>query len=177
KPVFTALDAIHILNNHWTSGYRELSNFQYAIQLPLLALATCFTTLRPGSLVESDCHRGSNKLLQYRDLSLYLVQNPQYQDGALEQLPNILLCRLTGRLQKRRRNTEYPLIQNFHTPILCPILPVLILAFVDDAFKSCSSPEKVFDLLVSPNASPKEKDALHLEWRSSMFNIPILRRA
>ncbi|KAI5779929.1 hypothetical protein DFH27DRAFT_618275 [Peziza echinospora] len=38
-------------------------------------------------------------------------------------------------------------------------------------------PKKVFDLLVNPNAIPKEKDVLHLEWHSSIFNIPIFRRA
>ena len=43
------------------------------VQQSLITLLIILTTMRPGVLVESDCYRGTDEALLYRDVVLRLV--------------------------------------------------------------------------------------------------------
>ncbi|KAI5780244.1 hypothetical protein DFH27DRAFT_643120 [Peziza echinospora] len=179
KFTFTALDAAHVISDHWT-GSPTVANSRYMVQLPAIILISCYTTLRPGSIVESDCHASTNESFLYENFELCVIRNHRYESSKSTGFPNILLGRMINNLQKRKRHTkttEYPLIQNVNEPMLCPILPLLILAFVDKAFKSAITPETLFTMLNDPNTIPPQRESYHLEWLDTMMDKPIFRRA
>lgn len=67
------------------------------VQISFYFLLAAFYGLRPGEVVESSTHRGSNEGLKYKDVELFLVR---YDEGLQYQL------RICLRNRKFKRGKE-----------------------------------------------------------------------
>ncbi|KAF8466893.1 hypothetical protein BDZ91DRAFT_724321 [Kalaharituber pfeilii] len=106
--------------------------------------------------------------MTYRDVDLTLQR-----DNAGKQRWTI---QYHSRLWKYQRHTEqlsFTLNALPETPLLCPVLLTLALAFDDYAFKVPDmTPTKLLGLKIVKEA----RTSLHVEWKESMLDVPIFRK-
>ncbi|EER43199.1 FluG protein [Histoplasma capsulatum H143] len=129
------------------------------LQLPLLILMTAYMSSRPGVLIESGCVRGSNDALQYRDVVLCVIPNPEDLEC------HILVMEVTLMFMKGKRNKSQ---------LYIPFGPLLAWSGASlGSFEAqgINSLEDIFCIEVPPY-----RNSLQLRWRSEMLNIPVFRR-
>ncbi|OJD13734.1 hypothetical protein ACJ73_09169 [Blastomyces percursus] len=101
KSTMNVEDIISILHYHWCLDTYPVPHERYTVQLPLLMLATAYTSSRPGTLIESGCARGSNDALRYRDVVLRVIPNPEQPDR------HVLVMEVTLMYMKGKRNKSH----------------------------------------------------------------------
>ncbi|KAK6495730.1 hypothetical protein TWF481_002777 [Arthrobotrys musiformis] len=171
KPLAKATDLFVLLNYHWALDTSILRHERYRIQLPLILMIMAFTASRPGALVESNCRRGTNESLKYKDVSLQIL--PCDDERKI-----IIIMELTSWIMKGRGRKQEPVTFMLHERDDClafdPIILFLALAFADNAFKSqdIKQPADLFKLRV-----PSHLECLHIQWREDILEAPVFREA
>ncbi|KAK2737878.1 hypothetical protein FQN55_000890 [Onygenales sp. PD_40] len=100
KPTLSVEDLLSVLYYHWCLDMLVVPYEWYTVQLLLLMLMTAYTSSRPGALIESGCIQGSNDALQYWDVVLRVLPNPER---------HILVMEVTLMFMKGKRNESQPL--------------------------------------------------------------------
>jgi len=68
KPIFDFVDLQILLQYLWCRDTHVYPNERYRVQTALILLLSSYAGLRPGSVMESVCHRGTNELPKYKVL-------------------------------------------------------------------------------------------------------------
>ncbi|EIM80084.1 uncharacterized protein STEHIDRAFT_135406 [Stereum hirsutum FP-91666 SS1] len=168
KHVSNSFDIQLLLEDVYSTPRIKLHRLRFQNALP--PIITSITTERPGAIVESHPHRGSNEALAWKDLRFFVVPNE------LDPRTPHVFVMVTIRLQKGLRHKEGAYKSFFLYPepasnrVLCPLLPILYLAFDDNIFEDLQTPEE----LLTPRLLPT---AIHeLRIRPSKNELLILRR-
>ncbi|EGX47257.1 hypothetical protein AOL_s00091g1 [Orbilia oligospora ATCC 24927] len=166
KDVANADDMFLLLCHHWKQSETIFPIERCRIQLSLYILLACATGSRPSLFIDrEDC-------LKYKDLILSKVRDPNQPTGQK------LLLMLDNRLQKGQKNESEPIayvLMEVDSPLAFDIVShVVALAFDDDAFdsKHIRKPEDLF-----VDEIPKDMDSLELNWKDSIRDTPLIRRA
>lgn len=142
----------HLLMHLWTQDTHIYPVERQRVQQNFITLLVAPTTVRPGAIVESGCHRGTNETLLYRDMVLRLVRDPENPSQT------VLLMQVTVKLWKGAREKMKPWVEPYMYSrlrtnedldysvtfvfyehdglVFCPVLHMLNLAFADNAFGS-----------------------------------------
>ncbi|KAH0559988.1 hypothetical protein GP486_003490 [Trichoglossum hirsutum] len=149
-----------LLNCHWVRDTEIFAHERLHVQMAFLLLVSGCTATRPGALV------GKRPLL-YSDIKLFLVQGE-------EQVPTIAMrlslkhIKRSGRKSRDRKDFTF---YEGADLVICPIIPFLALAFVDDAFEAnIATPTKIYDLVI-----PDRKTRIHLKWKTEWAERSIFR--
>lgn len=92
------VDSEEILTFLWCCDEYTFKHPRIMIQLSFFILVASYWGLRPGEIVESSSHRGSNEGIQYGDVSLSLCRN-QESEGLRYQLDIAIRNRKFARQQ------------------------------------------------------------------------------
>jgi uncharacterized protein DUF3435 len=82
-------------------------------------LMTAYTSSRPGALIESGCVRDSNDALQYRDMVLRIIPNPEKPER------HVLVMEATLMLTYEGKEKQIPAVASTSRPA-CVILTGLL---------------------------------------------------
>lgn len=142
KAVADIIDANLLLKaNRETDHYRTnhtADNMAYLIKLMVDAAE------RPGALVESVTHRGSNKALTHGNHEIFVSPDPDDPTTVR------IALRVTIELLKgmRKDDAKYKQFLLYPEPdesrLTCPVTAYLTLAFRDNVFQDISTPEELF---------------------------------
>ncbi|KAI9763720.1 MAG: hypothetical protein M1839_006318 [Geoglossum umbratile] len=172
KPTMSVDDLLQLLHHFWALCTDYYPVERQRVQHALLILLMAYTSARPGALVEGSGYYNTNDCLKYKDIEIFEVRDSECPSR------NILIMTVTLRIMKGKRNKGSPPKFVFHERddnlAFCPILHVLGLAFADDAFASewINCPEDLQTFQV-----PSHLQSLPLQWKESMLEIPVFRRA
>ena len=89
-----------LLCYHWKFDVSTFPLERNRVQLAAVLLTIAYTTLRPGSVIESVCYPDSNGAIHYRDCKLKLLK-PRGGKGA------VLVLEPKTRLEKGRRKSGH----------------------------------------------------------------------
>ncbi|KAI9799085.1 MAG: hypothetical protein M1833_004279 [Piccolia ochrophora] len=158
-----------LLDYHWTLDREIFKHERERLQVATVLLFISYTSLRPGSLVESNCYRGTNQSLQYKDVRVFLLR-------ADNENASVLVLELDAWLQKGKRHraelTTFTMYEQPGNLILCPVTHFLGLAFADVAFRNEKlTPENIRTLQV-----PKDQGKLQIKFKDEVSEVPIFRR-
>ncbi|KAF3221117.1 hypothetical protein TWF106_006442 [Orbilia oligospora] len=121
---------------------------------------------RPGE--DTPEEEVSIQVLRYSHIKIYAYYNPDPQFE--RQLCFKVLVAIRYHKGKRElETTTYPLYMN-KDPSLCPVLLLISLGFVDNAFANISSPSQLKGLLI-----PHGRETLELAWKKSSEEVAIFR--
>ena len=87
------------------------------------------TSIRPGALIELSCYHCTNESLQWENVKLKLIKSSQ---------SDVFVTELEKKLVKGKGKMVEPIIFMLvdvpTSPVFCPILLLIALAFANDAF-------------------------------------------
>ncbi|KAF3138970.1 hypothetical protein TWF569_008665 [Orbilia oligospora] len=122
---------------------------------------------RPGEDTSEE-EEVSIQVLRYSHIKIYAYYNPDPQF----QRQLCFKALVAIRYHKGKRDLEtttYPLYMN-KDPSLCPVLLLISLGFVDNAFANISSPSQLKGLLI-----PHGRETLELAWNKESEEVAIFR--
>lgn len=171
KPVAMPVDCELLVRQIW-SDRNHFRTSRERIQAAGLVIVQSLTMERPGALVVSNSHRGSNEAILHSDVEVMVQPNPEDELGE----PKVSM-KVTFRLLKGYREdlSTYKSVIFYPEPpltrFMCPFTAIISLQLLDGAFMDVSSIEEI----VRPNLLPTQGHTLRLkeEWRQ----VPIFRRA
>ena len=144
------------------------------VQLQLACNIFAITGSRPGAVVESVTHYGTNEALYYGDLEIYAV--PVHPDRP--ELGCTLVRVLTLSLLKGHHEDNATFTHNFlyvepnADCALCPMVQIMRLGMDDDVFMSVHTPEDLHQVL-HPDIMPPGPQQLF--WKDEFLKKPIFR--
>jgi hypothetical protein len=165
RPVATAdvvLDLVHFL---WALDIKEMHP-RMRLQLSCLLLIFLFQGIRPGAIVESSSHPGTNEGVLYKDLIFRYV----FSEGRPRMTVDIIYRNQKGSRGIEQKILGIALLEDGDTPESCPVAQLMALAIMDGALESIEHPDdlKKFE----PNAHIKVKE---LKIRSTHREKPVFR--
>ena len=129
KPVCSSVDLHSLLTYNWCFYREGIAHERYKVQTTLLCQMMTYTSTRPGALIESSCYRGTHDSLLWKNVKLKLVNSAP---------SDVFVAELETTLIKGKRKMVVPIIFMLMdvptNPVFYPILPLIALAFADDAF-------------------------------------------
>ena len=168
KPVCSSVDLHSLLMYNWCFYREGIAHERYRVQTTLLCQIMAYTSTRPGALIESSCYRGINESLRWKNVKLKLIKSSP---------SDFFVVELETTLIKGKRKMVEPIIFMLMdvptNPIFCPILPLIALAFADDAFanEGIRTPADLFRLRVEDPG----KNHLEVPWKASILDTPVFR--
>ena len=158
KPACSSIDLHSLLMYNWYAYREGIVHERYRVQttLRLLCQIMAYTSTRPGTLIESSCYRGTNESLRWKNVNPKLIKSAP---------GDVFVAGLETTLIKGR--------EKMVEPVFCPILPLISLAFADDAFanEGIRTPADLFRLQV------EDPDKHHVEvpWKASILDTSAFR--
>ncbi|KAK5409142.1 hypothetical protein LTR90_009265 [Exophiala xenobiotica] len=166
-------DLLSLSNFFWVVHTAAYPLERDLLQLWCMILFCASTTARAGTVVESSCYYGHNDAVQYRDIRLYAMPDP---DSPSQGVKLGMLIRL--RLLKGRRNRGNPpwikFVERRDTPSFCLVKFVLGFAFRDSAFASprIRDPIDLWNIKI-----PDRLKSVPIEWAPQWESVPVFRRS
>ncbi|KAI9736745.1 MAG: hypothetical protein M1834_000949 [Cirrosporium novae-zelandiae] len=184
-------DRSDLLESIWKEDIHTYPHPRLLVSISAFWILVWCTAARVGTALESNCYRGSNQALRYKDLKIMVVSGSTPQEGT------ILLCAVQFSWQKgqrENRNSALPelefktklknlkkgVVLNSRAPTppfyepekLCDnfLLYIFAHALADDAFKTIRSVQDVSNLQPPPG-----RNALELNWKETALELPVFR--
>ncbi|KXX73588.1 hypothetical protein MMYC01_210372, partial [Madurella mycetomatis] len=152
-------DLAVLLNHHWIRDKEVFAHKRLRVQLAANLILAGATATRPGALIGQ---------LHYEDLEFQL-----FPPLSGEERPRMAL-KVSLKNIKRSGGKSEPKEFAFREDdilIYDPIIPIIALAFADDAFiNEFRDPEDIYKLVV-----PVNSDRLRLQWKEGWRNRPVFR--
>ncbi|KAF1937317.1 hypothetical protein EJ02DRAFT_437966 [Clathrospora elynae] len=169
KSVALCVDSEAILFYLWCCDEYTFTHPRIMVQLTFFLQILTFWGLRPGEVVESSVHRGSNKGIKYGDVTLSLVR---CKEGLLYQLS----IRLRNRKFKRgvESETQDIVLKEETEPrkrFMCPVTFFLAMALADGVFVDQKIPADFVHRPIKKTANSRE---IHI--RDDKKDLPVLRK-
>ncbi|KAI7489735.1 hypothetical protein KC357_g2124 [Hortaea werneckii] len=158
-------DVLHYL---WALDEYEYSHPRMRIQTSLAILVLYYLGLRPGELVESSAHNGSNEGIWYGDLDIRMKANAE---GQREFTVQLLVRNRKGRRGREDRDEVENLREEPTERNMCPVTHILALCFADEVFKDLSSSADLARIRFPPG-----RESVRLLVREDKLRLPLLRR-
>ena len=166
---YTSLIDVRILiDAYYSDAHRFCTNW---MRLQMVALTTLLmlSAERIGALVESNCYRGTNKALQWKDVEVLV-----FPHGNSPLRLDIAIC-ITSHLLKggwgvesySKTVTLFPEYRLERT--YCPVVPFLVLGLLDHVWESVKSVEDI----MSPRVPLRLTHALRV--CAAKCNLPVFR--
>ena len=139
------VDAYHADTTHFRTNRMRL-------QMSALTTLLAISAERIGAIVESNCYRGSNACLKWKDVDVVVIPRPDAPET-----PDVAL-RVTVHLLKGGRDVDafrkaFFLFPEYGTDrAYCPVVPLLVLGLWDGVWEGVRTPEDVFRPSVAPSA-------------------------
>ena len=168
KPVCSSVDLHSLLMYNWCFYREVIAHERYRVQTTLLCQIMAYTSTWPGALIESSCYRGTNESLRWKNVKLKLIKSSP---------SDVFVLELETTMIKGKRKMVEPIIFMLMgvpaNPVFCPILPLIALAFADDAFanEGIRTPADLFRLRVED----PDKNHLEVPWKASILDTPVFR--
>lgn len=169
KALADAVDVAIIVRACWED--RDLySSLRIRIQFLITCLITALTSSRPGAVLESGCHTGSNECIHHGDIQYIIIPNPD--DPAHPFLLLIICLRyLKGKRRDDSANQYFFLCMEApENRQCCPVMLLLYIAILDKVFVDVHT----VDAILSPAFHPTGVHRLRI--RPEMHDIPVLRK-
>jgi len=194
KPVMDVDDVFLVLHHHWVLDTSVFPDERQRLQLAFLLLLSAYTATRPAALVykatnrtkqrehylgweddgpgdhdEMDLDWEDIKTLCYEDVTLVMLPNPEAKRDLLAME---ITLKYTKGYQKKPNPKTY-ILTEVDTLIFDPILLMITIAILDNAFESnVSSMEDIIRIRVR---APRR--SLEFKWRANMLKKPVFRQA
>ncbi len=148
-----------------TEGFRTA---RMMLQVLYALLLQSLSSERPGAIIESSSHSGTNEALMWRDHEFHVLPNPDDPNSP------IILIRIKIHLLKgyRKNNASYKeflLMPETHSRALCPVSLIVAMAIEDNIFPHVKTANDIFH--------PKNPPTGHhiLSMHPEAANTPALR--
>ncbi|KAK3672642.1 hypothetical protein LTR78_007454 [Recurvomyces mirabilis] len=168
KPLADGPVVRDVLRYLWVNDEYEYEHPRVRLQLTLAVFILHYIGLRPGELVESSCHAGSNEGLLYGDFKFLMIPDSQGQPTFAIQ-PKIRNKK--GRRGEDDKDDEENLTEEPYLRRLCPVAVLLAFAIADDVFDEIHRPEDLGRVRFRPGC-----DSVELTVRAEKRSLPVLRR-
>lgn len=147
---YASMEDIHRLVDSYYADAKYFRTNRMRVQMSALTLLLTFSTERIGALVESNCYRGSNQGLTWKDVAVVITPNPETPSR-----PDVAI-RVTVRLLKGGRDVQsyfkvfciFP--EDGPGRPYCPVLPLLVLGVQDQVWESIDGPEDILAPRIPP---------------------------
>ncbi|KAG9310562.1 hypothetical protein JVU11DRAFT_9114 [Chiua virens] len=142
-------DVRKLVDAYYTDTLHFRTN-RMRVQMAALTLLLAISTERIGAVVESNCYRGTNAALTWKDIAVVVTPNP-----GTPSRPDVAL-KITVGLLKGGRDVEsysktftvFP--ERRKDRAYCPVLPLIFLGVLDRTWESIDGPEDIFSPRVPP---------------------------
>ena len=148
-----------LLSHHWIQDQEVFAHERLRVQLAAHLILAGATATRPGALIGQ---------LLYKHLEFQL-----FPPLAGEQRPRVALKVNLEHIKRSAGESEPKEFAFREDDMLLydPLIPIMALAFADEAFvNEIQDPEDIYQLVVPPNS-----DRLRLQWKEEWLNRPIFR--
>ncbi|KAI5789795.1 hypothetical protein FPQ18DRAFT_261175, partial [Pyronema domesticum] len=166
KETCSVVDLYKLQRHHWCEDKESTCHGRHVVQTAFLMQLIAYTSSRPGALIEQNCYKGLKE-----DMNLSLLRD-SFSTGT------ILVLEVTTTYLKGNRNTKEPvtyvLYERRDSPIFCPVLNMLALAFADNAFKEegITRPEDIYNIQI-----PIFRETLSIQWKPEILETPVFQDA
>ncbi|KAI5814744.1 hypothetical protein BZA77DRAFT_389010 [Pyronema omphalodes] len=171
--MYSVKDLYLLLQYHWRDNRQSQCHGRYFVQTAFLIQLIASTSFGPNMLDKQVWERDSSsrRVLKYKDLNLSLVRDNSGTGTIL--VLEVQQMYLVGD-EHAETPVTYMLYEVRNSPMLCPVLNMIALAFADNAFKEAgiTRPEDIYDIQI-----PISLDKLSIEWKPEIMETPVFQDA
>lgn len=147
---YTSLIDIWILVDCYYSDARRFRTNRMWLQMIALTNLLALSAERIGALVESNCYRGTNEALKWKDVGVMVSprsDSPSKPDIAVQVTAHLLKG---GRGMESYSKTVFLFPEYGSERTYCPVIPFLVLGLLDQVWEGIDSMEDI----ISPRVPP-----------------------
>jgi hypothetical protein len=165
RPVAT-MDVVLDLHYFLWARDTEMMHPRMRLQMSCLMLIMAYHGCRPGAIVESSCHGGSNEGVYYKDLTIKYILS----EGSPRMVVDVRYRYQKGSRGIAKKELSIPLLEDRDLREACPVTQLMALAILDGALVDVETVDDLARFLPSPQVPVK---TIHI--RETHHDKPVFR--
>lgn len=160
---------VRILINSFYADVRRFRTNRMRLQMISLTNLLTLSGERIGALIESNCYRGTNEALKWKDIGIMVVprsDSPSKPDIVVQ----VMVHLLKGGRDVESYSKKFFLFPEYGLErAYCPIIPFLVLGLLDQVWEGISMVEDI----IFPRVAPTSTHVLRI--RPTKQELPVFR--